>query len=139
MAYLVDRYEISERRACKLVEQNRSTQRYAGMGSEEDERWVAMTSPAGVEHRVVNRAPVTDPLHREGPMAGSMPPDESDAPDGPLQRPWGQPPPSPRQAPDGPIPAVAPAPAIKTALEKPISKNTHSGTVRKKGPFQILA
>ena len=34
MDYLVRQYKISERRACKLVEQHRSTQRYAAMGAD---------------------------------------------------------------------------------------------------------
>lgn len=48
--YLTRRHPISERRACKLVGQHRSTQRYQPLGSDFELRLVARINDLAVEH-----------------------------------------------------------------------------------------
>ncbi len=59
MEYLVHHYEISERRACKLARQHRSTQRYAAMSAPEPRPVVVATRPAADEGED------EEPLYRE--------------------------------------------------------------------------
>jgi|GEM_PF-5126643 len=48
VAYLMKRHKISQRKACRLVEQNRSTQRYRPGAPEEEQRLIrAMNELAG--------------------------------------------------------------------------------------------
>ena len=50
VAYLCRRYEVSERRACKVVGQHRSTQRYASVPSDFEARLVKEMNAIAVEH-----------------------------------------------------------------------------------------
>lgn len=65
VAYLVRRHKVSERRACRLIGQHRSTQRYAAVASEFETRLIKAMHRLADEHpgwgyRMVHAGLVTD-------------------------------------------------------------------------------
>jgi putative transposase len=48
--YLVRRFKVSERRACKVVGQNRSTQRYQAIVPEEEAKLVTAMNELAARH-----------------------------------------------------------------------------------------
>ena len=68
VAYLVRRGRLSERRAYRLLEQHRSTQRYRPVTAEEELRLVARMNVLAARHPRV-RPPLSGPRESEGPVS----------------------------------------------------------------------